>query len=177
MNRFLRHIVQVNTMDNRGGASRVAWNLHKSYLGRGLNARMAVGRKFGDAQTIEVIPNDEARSLYSRSLLKLAGQLNSLPARSGEISVMSKILSFLAEPRRWLNVLRGMEDFSYPFGGRQAYTIESVRLVREAGFKCACSNVAGVVRWGQDPYQLPRFLVRDWDGAEFARRLEKMFHS
>jgi len=75
---------------------------------------MAVGRKFGDAQTIAVIPNDEARSLYSRSLLKLAGQLNSLPGLSGEISVMSKILSFLAEPRRWLNVLRGMEDFSYP---------------------------------------------------------------
>jgi glycosyltransferase involved in cell wall biosynthesis len=101
-------------MDNRGGASQVAWNLRKSYLGRGLNARMAVGRKFGDDQTIAVIPNEEARSLYSRSLLKLAGQLNSLPARSGEISVMNKILSFLAEPRRWLNVLRGMEDFSYP---------------------------------------------------------------
>lgn len=109
-----KSIVQINTTDDRGGAYRVAWNLHKSYLGRGLNARMAVGRKFSDVRAVAEIPNNKARSLYSRSLLKLAGQLNSLTARSGEISVMSKILSFLAEPRRWLNILRGMEDFSYP---------------------------------------------------------------
>jgi hypothetical protein len=68
-------------------------------------------------------------------------------------------------------------SFSYPNAGRRAYTAESVRLVSEAGFKCACSNVAGVVRWGQDSSQHLRFLVRDWDGAEFAWRLETMFHS
>lgn len=67
--------------------------------------------------------------------------------------------------------------FAYPHSGRQAYTAESVRLVSEAGFKCACSNVAGVVRWGQDSSQHPRFLVRDWDGAEFAWRLETLFDS
>ena len=68
-------------------------------------------------------------------------------------------------------------SFSYPHAGRRAYTAESVRLASEAGFKCGCSKVAGVVRWGQDPYQLPCFLVRDWDGVEFAWRLETKFHS
>lgn len=92
----------------------MAWNLHKSYLGRGFNARMAVGRKFGDAQTIAVIPNDETRSLYSRSLLKLASKIDARSARSDETSMVSKILYVLAEPRRWLNVFRGREDFAHP---------------------------------------------------------------
>jgi glycosyltransferase involved in cell wall biosynthesis len=75
---------------------------------------MAVGRKFSDDQTIAVIPNDEARSLYSRSLLKLASKIDALSARSDETSVVRKILCVLAEPRRWLNVFRGRENFAHP---------------------------------------------------------------
>jgi peptidoglycan/xylan/chitin deacetylase (PgdA/CDA1 family) len=69
-----------------------------------------------------------------------------------------------------------VRSFSYPFGGTDDYSAETVRLVSEAGFNCACANSPGVVTQGTGRFELPRFLVRDWSGEEFARRLAGWFH-
>ena len=66
---------------------------------------------------------------------------------------------------------RSVTSFAYPFGGRADYTSTTVRLVREAGFALACSNIRGVVHSRSDEFQLPRMLVRNWDADTFASRL------
>lgn len=68
-----------------------------------------------------------------------------------------------------------VESFAYPFGGLADYTPETAAAVRDAGFTCACSNYGGLIRPGADPFQLPRRMVLDWDGDEFARHVHEWF--
>lgn len=67
---------------------------------------------------------------------------------------------------------RQVNSFAYPHGSPSHYTVETVSIVRDAGFACACSSLPGIVRRGTDRFQLPRLLVRDWDGEAFESRLE-----
>ena len=63
-------------------------------------------------------------------------------------------------------------SFSYPYGNLSEQT---VGIVREAGFSCACSTQADVVRLSTERFQLPRLEVRDWNGEEFAGQLSRWF--
>jgi peptidoglycan/xylan/chitin deacetylase (PgdA/CDA1 family) len=100
----------------------------------------------------------------------------------GAHTVTHSVLSVLPLTEQWLEILESkvsleeilghsITSFAYPFGSLPDYTAETVAAVRKAGFACACSNFADLVRRGTDRFQLPRVLVRDWDGDEFLRHL------
>lgn len=63
---------------------------------------------------------------------------------------------------------RPVTSFAYPHGD---YSRETVPLVREAGFRRACSTRSELVGPGSPRFELPRFSVGDWDGDEFAKQL------
>lgn len=71
---------------------------------------------------------------------------------------------------------RPIRSFAYPYGSLSDYKGETVKAVREMGFDCACSTFANVVGDGCDRFQLPRFVVRDWDGEEFDGQLQAWSH-
>ncbi|HKP11993.1 MAG TPA: polysaccharide deacetylase family protein [Blastocatellia bacterium] len=72
---------------------------------------------------------------------------------------------------------RRVASFAYPYGRECDYTRETVALVQEAGFDCACSTLPTVVARGTDLFQLPRVAVQDMDGESFARLISKHLHS
>lgn len=67
-----------------------------------------------------------------------------------------------------------VRTFSYPFGRDEDYSRQTVKLVRSAGFVCACSTAPGLVTRWTDPLQLPRFSVGDWSGEQFRKELENL---
>lgn len=67
---------------------------------------------------------------------------------------------------------RPVTSFSYPFGNLSE---ETVGIVQEAEFSCACSTRAGVVGLSSERFQLPRVEVQDWNREEFARQLSRWF--
>ena len=71
---------------------------------------------------------------------------------------------------------RTVIGFSYPYGSWSDYRKETVRLVEEAGFSYACTTIQRLVAVDVDPYQLPRFVVRDWGASELAAHMEEWLY-
>lgn len=120
---------------------------------------------------------DEIRKLAEGGLVEI-----------GAHTVRHPVLSSLAVAEQHAEIVEGkarleamldrpVQSFSYPYGCRSDYTAETIGVVRAAGFTCACANLAGLVDSDADPYQLPRVLVRDWGGDEFARRLMEIWNA
>jgi peptidoglycan/xylan/chitin deacetylase (PgdA/CDA1 family) len=100
----------------------------------------------------------------------------------GSHSVTHPVFSALSAPAQSVEVERSkgaleeilgrpVTSFAYPFGSKADYTEVTASAVERAGYLCACANFPAVVQPASDRFQLPRFLVRDWDGDEFSRRL------
>jgi peptidoglycan/xylan/chitin deacetylase (PgdA/CDA1 family) len=119
-------------------------------------------------------------SLTEPEVVRLAdGGLVEIGAHTVNHPVLSQLpeseqATEISESKAHLEEILGapVTSFAYPYGGRSHYTDKTVAAVRTAGFKRACSNFSGLVRTGSDPWQLPRFLVRDWSGDEFMSRIK-----
>jgi peptidoglycan/xylan/chitin deacetylase (PgdA/CDA1 family) len=93
-------------------------------------------------------------------------------------------LSFDDQEREIVNGKRVLEkiigqpvvSFAYPFGSSWDVGQAGVQLAERAGFLLSCANMPGTVTPGSDVHWLPRFLVRDWTGDEFAQKLERFFN-
>ena len=70
------------------------------------------------------------------------------------------------------NILgHNVNSFAYPHG---SYIKDTVSLVKEAGFSCACSSIFGKVKRRNNLYLLPRVVIKDWDGETFYRYFSKI---
>jgi glycosyltransferase involved in cell wall biosynthesis len=107
-------VVQVSATDNRGGAARVVWNLHQTYVQRGVQAWMAVGQQRSEAPNVVLMPNAQAKTGGTRIVLKMSDWLEALNTRIRGTWRVSRVLRWLAEPQRQWAIHRGREDFHAP---------------------------------------------------------------
>jgi peptidoglycan/xylan/chitin deacetylase (PgdA/CDA1 family) len=69
---------------------------------------------------------------------------------------------------------RPVTSFAYPYG---ASSEKSREIVREAGFRCACTTDPGFVDADSDLFRFPRVQIENWDGEEFEKRLTSWLRS
>jgi len=114
---------------------------------------------------------DQARHMRACELTDLGSHTVHHPWLSA-LSLKEQRMEIL-ESKRALEkqIDRPVTSFAYPYGTRQSYTAETVGLLKELGFTNACSNFRKRIGHRTDLFQLPRFVVRDWDGDEFLRQL------
>lgn len=64
------------------------------------------------------------------------------------------------------NVRRPCDLFCYPNGDYDDFSPLTARLLKEAGYRCGLTTVAGFVKAGSDPYTMLRFGTDDRDSFE-----------
>ena len=127
--------------------------------------------KSGSRAAFRALTPDEVRHATKDGLVEVGSHTETHPVLSA-LSVSTQRKEIGQSKSRLEEILgHPVTSFAYPYGTRADYTGETVQLVQEAGYDHACSNFEGLVRRASDPWQLPRFLVRNWDGEEFARKL------
>jgi peptidoglycan/xylan/chitin deacetylase (PgdA/CDA1 family) len=117
-----------------------------------------------------------ARALNHTELLQLvAGGLIELGSHTRHhlmlprISLEQQRVEIIAGKQDLEELLgRPIAGFAYP-NGRASGDIKSI--VREAGFRFACTSLHNVVRAGSDLYELTRFWQKDVDGDKFMQGL------
>jgi peptidoglycan/xylan/chitin deacetylase (PgdA/CDA1 family) len=137
--------------------------------------RVWSGSSIGGRATHRSMSEDEVRRLSADGLIEVGAHTVSHPVLSciSDDAQRQEIRQSKASLEEILD--RPVTSFAYPFGSRTDYRPATASAVQQEGFMCACSNYPGVVRKHANPFELPRMLVGDWNGDEFARRIDDWF--
>jgi peptidoglycan/xylan/chitin deacetylase (PgdA/CDA1 family) len=118
---------------------------------------------------------EQASALANEDLIEIGAHTVNHPSLAS-LSLESQRNEIVKSKARLEDVVGcPVTSFAYPYGKRSDYSAQTIALVREAGFTCACSNFPGRVTRSTDAFQLPRLQVEDWEGEEFAQQLVGWF--
>ncbi len=122
------------------------------------------------------LANEEIKKLNSSGLIEIGSHSVTHPMLLKMPKEAQRKEIF--ESKKYLEKLIGnkVKSFSYPYGIESDARGNIVQLIMDAGYSRGCANFAAPVTQQSDLYYLPRFLVRDWNGDEFAHRLRYWFY-
>lgn len=119
---------------------------------------------------------DEIQQLFNKDLIDIGAHTVTHPVLS--LQSLEEQKKEIFQSKYDLEEILGctITSFSYPFGSKNDTGNYSVKLAKEAGYKVACANFPEPVTYRSNPFFLPRYIVRDWDGDIFARKLRGFFY-
>ncbi len=99
----------------------------------------------------------DANKMVSEGLVEIGGHTHTHPilSRCESFSMRAEITT--CRDRILAETGVAPVSFAYPNGGDEDYTQETVRLVKDAGFKSACTTVCGRINPRTSLFHLPRY--------------------
>jgi peptidoglycan/xylan/chitin deacetylase (PgdA/CDA1 family) len=129
-------------------------------------------------ETHRTLTCDEVQRLDRSPVIEIGAHTREHPSLGAQPlpSQRDEIRGSKTDLEEWLG--RPVTTFSYPFGnpGRD-YSRETQRLAAETGFDHAVANFPRLANRFAGLFELPRLLVRDWDGDYFEGWLAEQFHA
>lgn len=113
MQDYLR-ILQVNALDNYGGAEQVARNLHQVYQDWGYRSWLVVGHQRTRHPEILRLNNDTYRSYWARLGVRSGALLSPLVGKIRGAGQIRNFIQLMGQPQRVWKIWRGHEDFDFP---------------------------------------------------------------
>lgn len=120
------------------------------------------------------LTENELRELAKNSLIEIGAHtmthphLATLPPEKQkyEIEGSKKMLeNILGKP---------VTSFAYPFGGREEFTQDTIRILESAGFQIACTTIKGKIRNTSLLLTIPRRIIRNWDIPNFKKYIKNL---
>jgi len=147
----------------------VLWSLNHALRLQLVNSLIlwaGLGRKsFSDSRPMDA---GEIQDLASQSLISIgAHSVNHLPLDEKPTTIQE---SEIVESRQVLEHMlkQSVTTFAYPHG---KFNDETVSILKNNKFHCACTTRESGVERSTDPMLLPRYTVRDWTKEEFRAKL------
>jgi glycosyltransferase involved in cell wall biosynthesis len=107
-------ILLLNTLDQGGGAEKVAFDLHQSYLEQGHDVRLLVRYRRTTAPAVIEADIYQDTLPWARVCATFERGVRRLPHFRGQYRIRDTLRQ-AAMPQRWFDQYSGMEDFNYPY--------------------------------------------------------------
>ncbi len=118
-----------------------------------------------------VMQSHEIAELSNSNLIEIGAHTvshPSLPALAPEVAANE-----VTQSKKELEAVIGkaVTSFAFPYGEVTDFNNTTLTALQNSGFEQACINCPGLLVSRTRPLLLPRFIVRNWNGEEFARHL------
>lgn len=134
------------------------------------------GKKDTEVGTYSLMTSRELKLLTRDKLLEIGTHTMTHPMLSA-LSPEAQYEEIVGSRRKLEESLcLSIQSFAYPFGERQDFNAQTVRIVKNAGFASACTTISGFPKFRSDLFRLPRYGVGDWNLETFKKNLLAFFN-
>jgi peptidoglycan/xylan/chitin deacetylase (PgdA/CDA1 family) len=124
-------------------------------------AKNNIGANFSILKENLMLTEKMIREMSESGLVEFGAHTASHPCLS-RLSYEDQKTEILKSKKILENITKkNIDIFAYPYGGKDCYNEKTIKILKELRFKAAVIVKAGVIRIGDDPYELKRKMVTE----------------